>query len=250
MRQHIPTILVDQNTLFREGLERLLAGSAFKPIARGAAVQDVAEILAGKTHPVLFMIGSEPGDITVGGVQWVKQHHPAARVVVLADTYEVDQLTAVLRAGAHSYLLKTMTSEVLLKSLEIVMLGGSVFSSTVLPLIAGARVQPRSEEAVAAEPAQLPNLLSNREKQILEGLARGESNKAIARRLSITESTVKVHVKTILRKVKVRNRTQAAVWAMNYLTGTVAMIAASWGLWEHGLLRHLSRVFMLGLTVA
>src|SRR6185312_884708 len=109
-----------------------------------------------------------------------------ARVVVLADAYELNQLTAVLRAGAHSYLLKTMTSEVLLKSLEIVMLGGSVFSSTILPLISTMPTAPPLATEVELVPA-VPDLLSAREKQILQGLARGESNKAIARRLSITE---------------------------------------------------------------
>jgi two-component system nitrate/nitrite response regulator NarL len=245
VRQHIPTILVDQNTLFREGLERLLAGSSFRPVARGAAITDVAEALAAETRPLLFMIGSEQSpEATVLGVHWVKENHPGARVVVLADAYELNQLTAVLRAGAHSYLLKTMTSEVLLKSLEIVMLGGTVFSSTVLPLIVGPHPQLHSVEPAPAGGA-LPDLLSGREKQILEGLSRGESNKAIARRLSITESTVKVHVKTILRKVKAQNRTQAAVWAMTYLTGSVSAAAAVFGLWDPAFLRYVSRLLTI-----
>ncbi|HVV94038.1 MAG TPA: response regulator transcription factor [Hyphomicrobiales bacterium] len=247
MRQHVPTILVDPNTLFREGLERLLSGSAFRPVAGGAAVGDVVDAVAEDSRPLLFMIGTEQdGDATVKSVLWVREHCPGARVVVLADGYEVEQLTAVLRAGAHSYLLKTMTSEVLLKSLEIVMLGGSVFSSTILPLISttSASVLPIADVNV---PAPVPDILSDREKQILQGLARGESNKAIARRLSITESTVKVHVKTILRKVKVRNRTQAAVWAMSHLVSMSAIAAAGFGLWDPNFMRHVVRIFMLGV---
>lgn len=90
------------------------------------------------------------------------------------------------------------------------------------------------------------DLLSEREKQILQGIARGESNKAIARRLAITESTVKVHVKTILRKVNARNRTQAAVWAMGHLAGLGAAAAAGFGLWDVNFVHHVVRALLLG----
>ena len=246
MRQHIPTVLVDPNTLFREGLARLLAGTAFRPVAGGAMVGEVADSISEESRPLLFMIGAEQdAEATVRTVRWARDHCAGARVVVLADSYEVEHIAVVLQAGAHSYLLKTMTSEVLLKSLEIVMLGGSVFSSTVLPLIA-ASASPVHLVAEEAQPSPVSDLLSEREKQILQGLARGESNKAIARRLAITESTVKVHVKTILRKVNARNRTQAAVWAMGHLTGVGAAAAAGFGPWDFNFMHHVLRVFLLG----
>ena len=77
--------------------------------------------------------------------------------------------------------------------------------------------------------------------------AGADSASELARRLSITESTVKVHVKTILRKVKVRNRTQAAVWAMSHLVSMSAIAAAGFGLWDPNFMRHVVRIFMLGV---
>jgi two-component system nitrate/nitrite response regulator NarL len=248
MRQHVPTVLVDQNTLFREGLERLLSGSAFRPVAGGAAVHEVVDAISAETRPLLFMIGTEHDcDATVRSVVWIRDNRPGARIVVLADAYDIEHLAAALRAGAHSYLLKTMTSEVLLKSLEIVMLGGSVFSSTVLPLISASTGQPPAVPAQAESPGGVPDLLSEREKQILQGLARGESNKAIARRLSITESTVKVHVKTILRKVKVSNRTQAAVWAMSHLVSMSAAAFVGVSFWALTFVSH--AIVLINLAV-
>ena len=226
MQERIPTILVDQSTLFREGLERILAGSQFKLIKKGVAT--ICDLAAAPpitdVRTLLFLVGTNSHvDTTVNSITWIKEHYPEARVVVLADAYDLNLLTPILRAGAHSFLLETMTAEALLKSLDLVMHGDSVISSAVLPLIY------RAEAATAAPP---PNnqgtredlLLSEREKQILDGLARGDSNKAIARDLKITESTVKVHVKAVLRKLKVRNRTQAAIWATNHLVRSLLFV--------------------------
>ena len=232
MQEQVPTLLIGQTTLFREGLERILAGSQFRLAHKGVTtVADLAtnEPQLANAPALLFLVGiTSDVDRAVQGITWIREHYPAARIVVLADSYDLNLLTPILRAGAHSFLLETMTADALLKSLELVMCGDSVISSAVLPLIYSAPQQSSAAQNSGSNGAgprdELP--LSERERQILAGLARGESNKGIARELDITESTVKVHVKAVLRKLKVRNRTQAAIWASNHLVRLLPLLMA------------------------
>jgi two-component system nitrate/nitrite response regulator NarL len=242
MQERIPTILVDQTTLFREGLERILAGSQFKLVKKGVATTgDLASAPPiTDVRRLLFLVGTNSYvDTTVRSITWIKENYPEARIVVLADAYDLNLLTPILRAGAHSFLLETMTAEALLKSLDLVMHGDSVISSAVLPLIYRAETTsaPPSDPGVRED-----LLLSEREKQILDGLARGESNKAIARELQITESTVKVHVKAVLRKLKVNNRTQAAIWAAHHLARSLSQLPLVY--------RHLSHITPFPIKVS
>jgi two-component system nitrate/nitrite response regulator NarL len=111
-----------------------------------------------------------------------------------------------MAAGADGFLAKTVSPEALVQSLQLVMMGEKVYPTNLASLLA---------EAGAPVPQDSLRGLSAREQEILHLLVTGASNKAIAIRLGITEATVKVHLKTVLRKVDVGNRTQAAVWALN-----------------------------------
>jgi two-component system nitrate/nitrite response regulator NarL len=246
MQARVPTVLVDPSPLFREGLERILASSHYRLLLKKGAAT-IAELAALPSLPeaavVLFLVGSG-SPATVDIITWVKDHHPNARVVVLADVHNLDLLTPALRAGAHSFLLKTMTTQELLKSLELIMHGESVIASVALPLIYNTAPQTTGPPpAVIHAPGAYPQL-SDRERQILSCLARGDPNKVIARDLQITESTVKIHVKAVLRKIKVRNRTQAAIWALSNLAQTV-MIAP----WVVRLLRGLFYGLLVSMSI-
>jgi len=153
----------------------------------------------------------------------LKARFPRARLVVLSDQYTVEQVHLAFALSARGYLIKTINSSTLIKSLELVMLGESIIPSALLTRVVGehdvgieADEDDEDEEVVEAV-APASRALSAREVQILQCLVRGQSNKMIARNLDIVEATVKAHIKAILRKIRVQNRVQAAIWAMKGL---------------------------------
>jgi two-component system, NarL family, nitrate/nitrite response regulator NarL len=118
-----------------------------------------------------------------------------------------DWLKAAMGAGADGYLLKDVSPEALIQSLQLVVIGEKVFPTNLAALLLTQISTPAPQSSWRG--------LSAREREILQHLVTGASNKLIANRLGITEATVKVHLKTLLRKIDVNNRTQAAIWAMN-----------------------------------
>jgi two-component system nitrate/nitrite response regulator NarL len=143
----------------------------------------------------------------------------------VADHYRLDELVSAFRAGANGYFVDIMTCDVFIKSMELVMMGETIFPPAFLSFVLGSEgghlgetVAPRHEKNhaifILTEGTLTPQL-SPREKSILRCLIEGDPNKCIARKIDIAEATVKVHVKAILRKIGVQNRTQAAIWGMN-----------------------------------
>jgi len=133
-------------------------------------------------------------------------------------------MRAILAAGADGYCLATLECAALIKSLELVMLGEIIFPSGLF-LSAISKLSKRLEPLVIEQIRPIPKLLqsdrktrmlSSREAEILRCLMHGAPNKVIARELDVAEATVKVHVKAILRKIQVSNRTQAAIWAAEH----------------------------------
>jgi two-component system nitrate/nitrite response regulator NarL len=108
--------------------------------------------------------------------------------------------------GADGFLIKNVSPEALIQSLQLIMLGEKVFPTNLASMLL---------DMNAVSPQHSVRGLSPREQEILQALVTGASNKLIAIKLGITEATVKVHLKTLLRKIDVNNRTQAAIWAMN-----------------------------------
>jgi two-component system nitrate/nitrite response regulator NarL len=205
------------NPLLRIGLETVLAGGEF--IIWHEAVSDLSTLpdVEDKT-PVLFIIEIQgDGDEAVDVISQVKSRFPDARIVMLADRFGLGSVSAAWEAGAHGFCLSSSGQEVLIKSLELVMLGEVVLPSsfalsmTEQGLDAG-KLPMACRKHIENSGRGHPKL-SAREAQILEYLRDGASNKVIARRLNLSESTVKVHVKAILKKVGAYNRTQAALWA-------------------------------------
>jgi two-component system nitrate/nitrite response regulator NarL len=167
-----------------------------------------------------------------GQIEFFKRQHPAGRVAVLADHYQPSEIVSAFRAGANAYFPKVAACDALIKYLELVMLGETIVPPMVLPIILDFEVDDMREtttrdigrDLVLIEAEGHRSQLSTREKCILRCLVEGDSNKVIARKVDIAEATVKVHVKAILRKIRVHNRTQAAIWAMNN----------GWSVWPSG----------------
>ena len=136
---------------------------------------------------------------------------PKPGVVILTDKLEIAPLVGALEAGVDGYLLKDMSSDSLRQSLELVLTGEKVFPTALTGLL----VDDQFALSLNAKTGDRAGALSNRETEILTCLVNGHSNKTIANQLHIMEGTVKVHLKGILKKIRVRNRTQAAIWAIH-----------------------------------
>ncbi len=146
---------------------------------------------------------------------------PAARVLMLTVSEDEQDLATALRNGACGYLLKTMEGDALARAIVRAMRGESVVADEMTgKLVAAYRdAAAAPAQAAAAPPASPLAQLSPREQEILRGIARGASNKAIARELGIAETTVKIHVQHVLRKLDVASRVQAAVIATEHGLG-------------------------------
>jgi two-component system nitrate/nitrite response regulator NarL len=192
------TILIEANRLFRQGLKHLLADTRF---AVEGEFSTIGQAVEGAVPSSLVIIG-EAGDL-----EHLHTAYPEVRIVVLASDFAVDALRDAMNAGADGYLMKDVSPEALLQSLELVMMGEKVFPTNLASMLLCLDG--------TLSPVNSLRGLSPREQEILQALVTGASNKLIAIRLGITEATVKVHLKTLLRKIDVNNRTQAAIWAMN-----------------------------------
>lgn len=228
----ITTILGCKNSMLREGLRHILSSTRYK-VHPDDLTSRFASGLSSYGTPCLFVIDSNlyPGEIK-DIVEDVKKDHPDGRVVILADGFDFDELRSVLHAGADGYCLATTGCDALVKYLDLVMLGEVVFPSSALlsaltsvgeareirteatPITISA---PQPERSADAKESVI-RTLSIREAEILQCLMQGAPNKVIARKLEVAEATVKVHIKAILRKIRVANRTQAAMWAVNHLS--------------------------------
>ncbi|PWC49104.1 transcriptional regulator [Azospirillum sp. TSA6c] len=207
----INVFLIDANKLFREGMKRLFEGTPFNVVGEAGSLREGLSTLGTGQNPDLILIDLPSGaDEEVEAMRSLREAHPSIRIVILTNDLETRRLSAALGAGAGGYLLKDIACEALMQSLKLVMMGEKVFPTHLAELL----VSGRTEDMGAELPTRRKGL-SQREVQILRCLLNGNSNKMIANHLSITEATVKVHLKSLLRKINASNRTQAAIWALN-----------------------------------
>lgn len=200
--------LIDAHPLMRAGLKAQLDGKGFAIVAEGGSLTDVSSKSAGGL-PHLVIVDMALGLAVLGEV---KSAQPDARLVVLAEHAELSHLVDAFGAGADGYLLKSISTDALVESLRLVALGEKVFPGIVTNYLSMLGASNGTSDRVRV--GEIP--LSQRELDIIRHLADGHSNKTIANELSITEATVKVHLKTVLRKVGVANRTQVAIWAVQH----------------------------------
>jgi two-component system, NarL family, nitrate/nitrite response regulator NarL len=208
-------VVVDPSPILREGLVKILSEAGMSCAGFGS-IADI-EILAAtncKRAVLLVNLGQDCDGVS-HGIRYLKERFPESSVVVLSERYSHEHMLCSLRAGACGYLIKDTSCEALVTSLKLVSLGGGehVFPAQVLEFLCRARPLE-----TAARPAitQSQRVLSSREVEVLSSLSQGKSNKIIAREWGISEETVKVHVKAILRKIRAKNRTEAALWARDH----------------------------------
>jgi two-component system nitrate/nitrite response regulator NarL len=162
---------------------------------------------------VILLDNHLPGVTGIQALAGLKDAAPRARIILLTVSEDEQDLQAALRGGAHGYLLKTIEGDLLAQSIHRAMRGEPVISAELTgKLVTAFQSSANAAPAAVAAPAPLAQL-SAREQQVLEQIARGASNKEIARTLAIAETTVKIHVQHILRKLDLSSRVQAAVFA-------------------------------------
>ncbi|MEX6505866.1 LuxR C-terminal-related transcriptional regulator [Jiella sp. M17.18] len=251
MSNRIAVAISEVNALLRDGIASLLREDDYVVVAAVADNAAVDARTADAPGQILFLLGEDAarGGFDLETVSRLRTRHPQCYIVMLVTSYSNEQRSAAEDAGVNGVLVKSISREALLRGIDLIVMGEQVFSPTTRrsvaedgaapvgagacdtqtkpsaralpdPTLAGARAGSPSAAGTSEADRTAVKLLrrenlSAREMEILKCLISGDSNKVIARRCSITESTVKVHLKAILRKIRVANRTQAAVWAMN-----------------------------------
>ena len=222
-------LLIEPAPLLSSGLKHLLLGSSYVVVQEE---QRTTALLApgSKPLPALVLCGPGANLCTEAERAWVRRQRIGShrsRFVVLADLMDASLVHHLASSGVDAVLSQDVSGDVLRRSLDLVMLGQALFpplascSMSETPLRHEANLLPFPTAARHGLP--LPRrtqerevVLSQREKQVLRWLVDGASNKVIARELQITETTVKAHIKGVLRKVRASNRTQAAIWALGH----------------------------------
>lgn len=203
-------LLIDDHALFRIGLQELLERRGIKVIGAVADCYEGIE-LARETRPDVILLDLRMPKLDgLAVLNRIKEADRDLPVAMLTTSREERDLVATLKAGARGYLLKDMEPQDLLQALENIVAGNTVVAPELTPVLA--RVV---QEGASAEVQPVPfSDLTPREREILCHLAEGQSNKVIARNLGISDGTVKLHVKAVLRKLNVHSRVEAAVIAV------------------------------------
>ncbi len=210
--QPIRVLLIDDHTLFRNGIKALLRRhKEFEVVGEaGDGLEGVKRAKSLKPDVVLLDIHM-PGVSGKEAVQLIREEAPGCQVVMLTVSEDVDDLIEAVQAGARGYLLKNIDTDFLLESLRRAARGESVMAAQMTgKLLAGVRTMDREGPEEAAEK------LTPREKEIIALLAKGASNKEIANTLNLAESTVKIHVQNIFKKLNLSSRVQVAVYAVEH----------------------------------
>jgi two-component system, NarL family, nitrate/nitrite response regulator NarL len=226
-RRPFSVVLIGPHALLREGLTRILCDAHFRVVGSAASLEGLAASAVARSERLFLIIESNgDADIALPQIKNFKEQHPDGRVAVLGSRDRSGEMVAAFQAGANVYFDSQEKSEAFIKALELVMLGETILPPELLLYVRHPQGEERYQtiehyqqdpgpRGTAVAEREWPQL-SLRESCILRCIVEGASNKVIARKIDIAEATVKVHVKAILRKVRVRNRTQAAIWAMKH----------------------------------
>ena len=212
MESTIRVLLVDDHTLFRSGIKALLQRqSGFEVVGEaGDGLEGLKRAKSLKPDVVLLDLHM-PGISGKDVVQAIVEEVPASHVIILTVSEDADDLLETLRVGALGYLLKNIDAEFLINAVRHAAEGEAVMSPQMTAKLMQNVRAGSKPQAVADH-----DKLSPREKEILGYLARGASNKDIARDLDLAESTVKMHIQGILKKLDLASRVQAAVYAVEH----------------------------------
>lgn len=213
MGDDLSILLVDDHALFRSGIRLLLQGETDFRIVGEAADGLEAVKSAHQLRPDVVLLDLHlPGLSGLEALRLIKEDVPECTVLMLTVSEDATEIVMALRSGADGYVLKSAEASYLVESIRKVVRGESVVS----PELTGKLVeQLRDGGRSTYSPCDL-DTLTPREKDVVQLLAKGESNKVIARHLDLSESTVKIHVQNVLKKLGLSSRVQIAVYAIGH----------------------------------
>lgn len=208
----IDVCLTSLSDISREGLTNILAREGFNVVASGESIDDWMPLAPDSDFLTIFdcVALSKQAGLVAGAHAKL----PGSQIVVISDAFDIRTVIDCLNAGASGYIVKSTKSVRMIAALRLVALGEKVVPSDLVDTIGGSGIEHVMSPEVDHEIEEAK--LSPRELDVLCCLMAGYPNKVIARKLDVCEATVKVHVKAILRKLNVRNRTQAALWANSH----------------------------------
>ena len=214
MQGRVTLVVVDDHPLYREGVVRTLAGEAdFEVVGVGASADEAVSLVAGHMPDVALLDISMPGG-GLSAAQRIADAYPAVKIVMLTVSEQDEDVHAALKAGVRGYVLKGVGGTELVQVMRDVAQG----SSYVSPALAAKLLKAAGEGGgESARPADRLAALTDREREILLRVADGMSNKEVARALDLQEKTVKHYMTNILKKLRVRNRVEAAILAREAL---------------------------------
>ncbi len=210
-QQRYRVITIDDHPLLRKGVADLIDMDETLELVGEAANGPDGLALAMQLDPDLILLDIKmKGMSGLDTLKAIREQDIDSKVLMLTVSDHEEDVLAALRLGADGYLLKDMEPEEMLVSIREAVAGALVISDHLAQLLAKAL---REDEKIT--PKDPISMLTTREREILQCIARGQSNKQIANVLQISEGTVKVHVKHLLKKLNLHSRTEAAVWALN-----------------------------------
>jgi two-component system nitrate/nitrite response regulator NarL len=209
-------MISDENRLFREGLKLILSSRKIEITGEVRSLAEAMELLRSRDEKPTLLLCDPSSDTEAEFVTMKEITHefPNLKIVVMSERIAAPWLETAVSAGASGFLPKDISADALRFSLELVQLGEQIFPM-FHSLLDPRQYAPAVPAMISAMAKSRTVPLSERESQILGCLISGLPNKTIARNLNMAEATVKVHLKTLLRKINVQNRTQAAIWGIN-----------------------------------
>ncbi len=229
MSKSRPAVIIAPGVLLREGLASLLRETGYEVVACAARPAELPHVPSLTSQQALAIVGMDPKTAnlseTVETIRMLRSSMPDAKVVLVAQGNGLPEQQDILALSADACIFNLGSRDTLIKVLELLLMDQRVFvfgesaATTVSASIIPISGEHGKRDAVSASLTYQRGTnsqpgLSPRECDILIGLAQGQSNKAIARLYNLSEATVKVHLKAILRKTRAQNRTQAAIWAI------------------------------------
>ncbi|GAA0575410.1 response regulator transcription factor [Caenispirillum bisanense] len=219
----IKTVIVESNSFFREGLKSILRDSRFDIGFESEKPEDALAYLQAEKPDLVIVELPVGAEAVPEAFHAIREAVPEARIVALVGQQCPMLMTDCLMQDIDGFLIKTMKPNVLLQSLALIAEGERVYPANLVARL----LRGGAQSMVMMPGSQEQYNLTAREMDILHLLVAGEPNKVIARRLSITEATVKVHLRSLLKKINAANRTQAAIWALHHGFASTGAAAAA-----------------------
>lgn len=243
MGQCVATMVIEPRSLVREALVSLMASHSYQIIGDVASTADIDKSLPVTDTPRLVILGALPVDEAASAAGCIRRLWPEAKIILLFDRASSGDFQKLLASEIDGCIPLFASPDTLVDTLQRIMAADLrilVLKTETCSLVPCQTITKEGDElglashnptrsddlengvADGTASLRMPCGLSQREEEILKGVVRGQSNKMIARACGVTDATIKVHMKSILRKIRVANRTQAAIWALEQGYGAEA----------------------------